>query len=979
MKEDASNWTAIKDQLQLNHLPPDIKCKYENLFKKYSDVFSRHKFDIGYSDAVPHSIRLKSQFPIYSPQFRVPEAHKVEILKQLEQLKKAGCLELSTSPYNSPIFLVQKKDGSSRIVLDYRKLNAQSLPDKYSIRDVKTCLDDVGKSKSTIFSCLDITSSYHQVALEHASRPLTSFHVPGTPKLQWTRSPMGLAGSGSTFSKLMDIVLQNLDNVLNYIDDILTHSKTHEEQIKALENVLQRLRRFGLKINPQKCLFGLDKVSYLGFEIDKNGVSPGATKSEAIKKFPDPDTPKKIRQFLGLANYFRTFIRHFTEISAPLVHLTCPKTNWTGGQLPNDAKEALETLKNELSRRPVMAFPDFNLPFTLYCDASAGDENNPGGLGAILTQKDDDGNLKAISYLSRTLKPHERSASAYALEMKSAVWAIKNFHHYLKGRPFTVVSDNQPLVTKSKAADKSINKLQQLLLEYDAQIVHLPGSKNEIADALSRNATNQSNDLDDEDFLLTSAIDAEAQGFMTRQRIDGFTGLIIHLLQNKADVDTSKIPPMVMNEMSSAFLDAHGILRKKNSKETPAYLPKSMIQDVLRAGHASLLAGHPGINKTKEKILNHYYWPGANTDIENFVKSCPKCQLGKSLPPPKYPLQSLPIPDGPNQRVHIDLMGPLKSSAGYQYIWVATDAFTKYAITAPLYNKAAATVAATFVDKWITRFTAPKVIVTDNGKEFKNKLAEALETKLGIKHSFTSPYHPQTNSSAESYNRSIIKYMKTVLDDSRTTEWHKWLPAMELSYNNTLHKTIMTTPFALTHTFHPSLPFFDLSKPNEYYKKPQDYNEVFNRIKKAFFAAYKQSSAAIKQQEKNFNKSTRTREFIIGQKVMIWSTKIGPDITTQNKKFMNNYTGPYFVVGKVNDQVFKVAKFPHSKQYSVAIDRIKEFKYSDLFSKHFAGPDIAAESKQTPTPSGVQHNVAAPPSPKGQAQNAIPPKLTPPG
>ena len=497
-----SNWPFIKDIINLQHLSTDIKSRYENLFKKYSDVFSRHKFDIGYSDAVPHTIRLKTNFPIYSPQFRVPEAHKVEILRQIDQLKKAGCLELSTSPYNSPIFLVQKKDGSSRIVLDYRKLNAQSLPDKYSIRDVKTCLDDIGKNKSSIFSCLEVTSSYHQVALDQQSRPYTSFHVPGTPKLQWTRSPMGLAGSGSTFSKLMDIVLENINNVLNYIDDILTHSKTHNEQLEGLEKVFIRLRRFGLKINPQKCLFGLSKVSYLGFEIDEHGVSPGLTKSEAIKNFPTPDTPRKIRQFLGLSNYFRSFIRHFTEISNPLIHLTCPKTNWPGGDLPPEAMAAFTKLKRELSKRPVMAFPDFNLPFTLYYDAAPGDDNNPGGLGAILTQTNTEGNLKAISYLSRTLKPHEKSASAYSLEMKSEIWAIRNFHHYLKGRSFTVVSDNQPLVTKSKSANKSINKLQQLLLEYDAKIIHMPGSKNEIADALSRNPAEQSNDLRRRRFLI---------------------------------------------------------------------------------------------------------------------------------------------------------------------------------------------------------------------------------------------------------------------------------------------------------------------------------------------------------------------------------------------------------------------------------------------------------------------------------------------
>ena len=942
---DRDRWKRIQQQIKLSHLPQDEAAKYNSLFYEFRDIFSLHKYDIGTAKMGEHRIRLDTNAPLFTKQFKIPEAHEHDLNDHIHQLKKAGCLELSTSPYNSPIFLVKKKDNSSRIVLDYRLLNKHTLPDKYSIRDVRACIDEIGKSKAQIFSCLDITSGYHQVPLAEAARPYTSFHITGQPKLQWTRSPMGLTGSGSTFAKLMDIVMDGLAAIITYIDDILCHSTDHESQRIHLRKAFKRMREFNLKLNPRKCEFGKTSVDYLGFHIDKNGVKPGQTKIDAINDFPEPTSPKKIRQFLGIANYFRSFIRQFTTTAAPLTQLTSSTDKWEGGELPPDAKFAFNTLKHKLSSRPCMAYPDFSRPFELFCDAATGDDAHKGGLGAFLIQRDDQNNPKAISYLSRTLKPHEENLSAYALEMRSAIWAIKSLHHYLKGRHFTVISDNKPLVANTNNTSKAINRLQQTLMDYDATIIHQPGSANAVADILSRNAAaapptdkDAHNNYDIDDVILQSPITSNEHNFVTAQIQDPILAFI------RAKVTTNDNPPplpekfsmaIINNDIKYAFLDKDNILRRKllKSKESPAFLPHAMISETIKAAHSSILAGHGGIAKTMAKITPHYYWKGMTKDIKIFVTTCETCQLAKGRQPPHAPLQSMPIPDGPNERVHIDLMGPLQCNGQYRYILVLTDAFTKYATTAPLPNKKAATVAKAIFDNWIATFACPKIWVSDQGKEFCNQLFKEFNNTFGIKLNNTSAYHPQTNSSAESYNRTIIKFMKTSINDNK--DWHKHLKHMTLAYNTNLHQTIKTTPFALTFTFPPSLPYFDLAQPNQYYT---DGNLDFKRLRDAFQEAHDHTKEAIQKQERAHNKSAKDRLFNIGDKVMLLENKMHPKYTGQNRKFLYNYQGPFIITHKYGPLNYGIAKHPHNPPIKVHIDRLKRFLYSDLFNKQQQQP-----------------------------------------
>ena len=205
---------------------------------------------------------------------------------------------------------------------------------------------------------------------------------------------MGLQGSPASFARLIDYVFRGIRGVITYIDDVLTHSKGHEQQLKTLEETLLRLRKYNLKLNPAKSVFGADQVHYLGYSISGEGIRPGEEKMQAIKEFPTPETPKKIREFVGLANYFRFLLPNFSAHSAKLTDLFRKDSEYKAGPLPAGAFGAFQALQLGLASNPLVAHPRAGTDFILTMDAATGDSVNPGGMGAVLSQIHDHGQEK---------------------------------------------------------------------------------------------------------------------------------------------------------------------------------------------------------------------------------------------------------------------------------------------------------------------------------------------------------------------------------------------------------------------------------------------------------------------------------------------------------------------------------------------------------------------------------------------------------
>ena len=868
---DREKGAMLKEVLkeQMANLDPKTADQYMQVILRNHDVFSRDKADLGRTTVMEHKIRLKEDSPAYAKQFRIPEEHRSILIEHLRTWLKLGVVSPCKSHWNSPIFLVPKKDGTMRPVLDFRQVNIRSHVDKYSQREIQDCIDEIGRSGSTVFSSLDLTAGFWQLPLAKESREMTAFTIPGMGSYCWNMTPMGLLGSPATFGRMMDFIMRFLQ-VIAYQDDLLVHSKTHEEQVKVLEQCFARLRANGLKLNAKKCAFGQPEIPYLGYTLTEAGILPGKDKTQAIRDSPPPRTPRQVREFTGLCNYFRASIKDFANLAAPLNRLLTKEAAWKGGELPEEALSAYRDLKEALMNPPVLAYPNPRLDYHLVVDASLGLQGAPGGLGASLIQIDEQGIPRAVGFASRGLSKHERNYSAYLAELSACVFGIEYFQVYLKGRQFYLYTDHRPMEKLSSTHTRTLNRLQQLMSEYNFVICYKPGRENCVADYLSRNPL--------------SAIDMAGKDLNELQKEDHE---IREVMERKAKQQgTDKLLDRIFSDKGIVFF-------KKPEGGRAIYAPTRLRAHILQAAHNSRVGGHMGVFKSRERILGRYFWPGLEKDLKDHIRACQECQRSKPWNRPnKAPLQPLEQPVSPNHRIHIDLFGPLATSGqGKKMICVITDAFTKYTELVAVRSKEAGEVAKAIMDTWITRYSTPKEIVTDGGKEFANKLMEAICQELSILHKQTSPYHPETNASAEVFNRTMKLYLATALDQNKYLDWEDLLPALRICYNTSVSKATRATPFSLVFGMDANMPFFDLEKAIIYDEK---YPELLANLKAMREKAAEANLVYRKKYKEYYDKAKKavSQEIAHGEWIWVENThKVGP-----NPKFHPAFLGPFKVV-----------------------------------------------------------------------------------
>jgi hypothetical protein len=353
---------------------------------------------------------------------------------------------------------------------DFRELNQNSQIDKYSMKEITECIGDIGMTNSSIFTMLDHTSGFLQMKLEDQSRELTAFTIPRKGTFHWITSPMGLVGCPVSFQWLMEGILRDITNVLVYINNLLGHINTHEQHLAVLIKVLTWLHKNHLKINLEKCIFGNKEVSYLGFTLMPEGIKPGKNKLKAIKDTKPPTYIKTIRSFVRFCNFFRTHIKDFALIMAPLFKLTWKDSGYKSGPLPEEAMQAFYSLQKKLTSELVMALPKSDWQYALITDAATGTTNMPRGQGAILTQVDKDGQFYPISFASRQLKDHKKNYCPFLLEAATAVGGMDFFNEYHRGKQSILYTYHKPLEKLGHLHNKTLNRLQLALLEHDFMI-----------------------------------------------------------------------------------------------------------------------------------------------------------------------------------------------------------------------------------------------------------------------------------------------------------------------------------------------------------------------------------------------------------------------------------------------------------------------------------------------------------------------------
>nr|XP_034310606.1 uncharacterized protein LOC117680625 [Crassostrea gigas] len=465
---------TAKDIKFADRLTPDQLETAKSLCDSFSDVFT----DIpGMTNLVEHKIVVTSSEPVRVKPYPIPFSTEKTITEEVQKMLQLNVIEPSSSPYSAPVVIARKKDGTNRFCIDYRRLNCATVFDAEPMPSPESIFSKMTGKK--FVSKIDLSKGYWQVPMADESKPLTAFSTP-SGLYQFRTMPFGLVNAPATFSRMMRKLLQGMNGVENFIDDVIVFTDTFEEHLHILKTVFERLRDAGLAARPTKCFIGFDKIDCLGHMVGNKCLEPEQDKIDAVRNAPIPQTKKQVRAFLGLAGFYRKFIPNFSAIAIPLSDLTKKgqpnKVIWTESQ-----QRAFDTLKHMLSERPILKLPEFNETFILRTDAA------DDGIGAVLLQIEGDEKLP-VAYASRKLQPREKAYAVIEKECLAVVWGIQKFHQYLYGREFLLETDHQPLtyLNKAKTENSRLMRWALQLQPYRFRIIAIKGSDNVGADYLSR-------------------------------------------------------------------------------------------------------------------------------------------------------------------------------------------------------------------------------------------------------------------------------------------------------------------------------------------------------------------------------------------------------------------------------------------------------------------------------------------------------------
>ncbi|GJY39282.1 putative reverse transcriptase domain-containing protein [Tanacetum coccineum] len=487
------------------------------------------------------------------------------------------------------------------------------------------------------------------------------------------------------------------------------NKKEHEEHLKA---ILELLKKEELYAKFSKCEFWIPKVQFLGHVIDCQGIHVDPAKIESIKDWASPKTPTEIRQFLGLAGYYRRFIEGFSKIAKPMTKLTQKKVAFEWG---DKQEAAFQTLKNKLCSAPILALPQGAENFIVYCDASHK------GLGAVLMQ-----NEKVIAYASRQLKIHEKNYTTHDLELGAVVFALKIWRHYLYGTKCTVFTDHKSLqhILDQKELNMRQHRWLELLSDYDCEIRYHPGKANVVADALSRKE--QIKPLRVRALVMTISLD------LPKQILNAQTEA-----QKPENLKNEDVRDMIRKDILKEKLEPHadGTLCLNDRSWLPCYGDLRTV--IMHESHKSKYSIHPGSDKMYQDMKKLYWWPNMKANIATY------------------------------DNITMDFITKLpKLSQGYDTIWVVVDRPTKSAIFVPMRETdPMEKLARMYLKEVVTRHRIPVSIICDRDPRFASNFWRSLQKALGTNLDMSTAYHPQTNGQSKRTIQTLKDMLRACVID----------------------------------------------------------------------------------------------------------------------------------------------------------------------------------------------------------------------
>nr|AKD28027.1 pol polyprotein [Glypta fumiferanae] len=870
--------------------PESVKRELHELINEYRDCVSTSLQDLGCATDIEMDIQVSdTATPVFSKPYRATEKERGEIKQILGEWRDAGIVTDTQSPYASPVLLVKKKTGESRLCVDFRKLNQQTKRVHFPLPNIDDHLSKI--RDSSLFIVLDLAHGYLQIPLTRDAREKTAI-ITSDETAEFTRMVFGLMNGPAFFSKAMHKALGSLrdDVALYYLDDILIPGKNWADLKDKLCLVLDALRNAGLTIKLAKCKFLYREVSYLGYEITENGIGPGYRKVEAIKEFAVPKNVHEIRRYLGLTSYFRKFVPKFAEIAGPLHELLRSNVEFRWGQSQQDA---FETLKRKLTEHPILQTFDPRAVTELHTDASAV------GLAAMLMQRDSNGKMRLVYALSRRTSEVESRYHSSKLELLAIIWAITRLRSMLANIHFTVVTDCQALcyLSTQKTLNPQMIRWNNLLSEYDYNIVHREGVKLAHVDALSRAPVEAPENAQGNHVL---SINNEADAIRMYQYSDD-------VLKRKKELLTKGIDTCSKIEKSEieGFELIDGILYKRCEDKLLYVVPKSMRKSLVIRFHD--LKSHQGVDRTVSRIKEHYHFPRMRTYVKRHIRSCLHCTACKAKPG-RQAGELHPIPPGhrPFATIHVDHMGPFVTSArGNKYVFVIVDNLTKFVIVRAVKNTKTVPVLR-ILDEFVREYGAPLRIVSDRGTCFTSKQFEQFCDKHGIRHTLNSPRHPQANGQVERWNATLLPAIQGSLIEDEGKSWDMQIRKIQSDLNEMKNASTGKSPFELVYGYVPR------RDEGTVRQLAVDEDKMYQQPEKLQNEAKICIESAQQRYKKRYDENRiKNVDFEVGSIVYMRTVPIA---TGESTKLQPKYRGPLVVTRKIAGDTYHVCDLDDSEK-----------------------------------------------------------------
>ncbi len=748
-------------EANLDHLTKDQGKKIADLINKHKSIFAKDKFDTGTVREHEACIKLLEHKYVSRKPYRCSLDDQKEIEAQVSQLLRHGLIEDSTLPFVAPVTLVNKKDefgnvNKNRLCVDFTFLNKLVVPESQPFPLIEDLI--VKTRDCTFFSVFDINSAFWAIPLRVKDKYKTGF-VTQSGHYNWTCLPFGLKTSPAIFQRILRNIIRKHelnDFCVNYIDDVLIFSRSFKEHLAHIDKLFTAIKVEGFRLKLLKCNFARSNVKYLGHIIGNNLTRPVTDNIKSIRDFPVPQNKKNIRQFLGKVNFYKKYIPRAAQILEPLHNLLRKYVNFDWSSW---CQKSFDKVKSLLCSSPCLAIFNPLKETILQTDASTE------GIGAVLKQRQSNGDFKPIGFFSKKLNAHQKNKKAVYLECLAIKEALMFWQHWLLGKDFVVLTDHKPLVGLkiNSKFDRDLTNLMFYLSQFNFIIKYVPGSSNQEADCLSRNPV------------------LETYENINELRVVNFLQL------NELILDQSKLYSNLTNMKN--VIQKNNLLFLSFKTGNRILISEDLAVRLIKEVHINF--GHIGARQVALHVFPYYYCKNFFRIITNFCKKCSVCIKNKSRVPVKYGLLSQLGPASkPGEIMSLDSIGGFNgNNSPKRFLHLLVDHFTRYAyIFTSRTQKSSDFIH--LVQKVLNQGLKINTLLADqyggiNSSEFKRFLHNN-----NINLIFTAVDCPFSNGLNERLNQTLVNRIRCKLNENSINQRKAWSLLAEdcvNEYNKTIH------------------------------------------------------------------------------------------------------------------------------------------------------------------------------------------------